>query len=143
MHNIKILHPKEGVTIAAVKVPDGAHNFDIVGSLLWFRHQEKGQLRKFSNLNIPEGNWQILGFSDQLREEQCAELFPHSVLTKMHDLYRTVLDKFLEANGVYSKNPYGEKPVNKDFYWGYLSDLEQWQEAEANTGSWIILKKMD
>jgi hypothetical protein len=72
MQQFKILHPKEGVKLIAVKVPEGARTFAIELDAL-FCHMRLGV---YELIKLPEGNWTILGLSTELTEEQCIELMP-------------------------------------------------------------------
>lgn len=107
--------------------------------------------------------WQILGISTELTEEQCKPLFKHKdgyglsfELPKPNNRagYFTALaamEVLLEANQCFSKNPYGEKPKREDFnsmsdklYADNIFDwkLNKWQQAQQNTGTWLILRKL-
>jgi hypothetical protein len=127
--------------IIAVKVQEGAREFKVF-------HDERPYLSFFDGYTTPRiylpCDAEIVGISDQLTEEQAREVMPQMQDSgypfEKQEATETLAD-FMQANGCYSVNPYGEMPVNKDFYWGYLADLEQWQQAEANTGTWLILVK--
>lgn len=66
-----------------------------------------------------KGDYDFIGILSDLTEEQ----FNYGAF---HTL--------LKSENVYTENPYGEKtPVNNEFYWGFLDDLNKWQEAQSRT----------
>lgn len=108
-----------------------------------FPDPPKGDLAYDTDLNVwktgdailPDGPWAILGFSDHLPDEHLKELLPNTFQPRRQSEFNDIM----EANKVYHRNPYREKPLrlnNHDDYIKYTS----WQEAEANTGNWIALK---
>lgn len=165
MNNIKQLHPKERVTLLAVKVPDGAYNFEVTNSpdgslsMLEFYSDEAWD----QYIDLPKGNWQLLGTPDQITEDVWS-----GIVEARWDYYKNYLTpkdgnvgnynrlvcktatesaiSFLEANEVYAINPYGERPDGLDpMTWeseSYEKDLELWQQAEDNTGTWVILLRV-
>jgi hypothetical protein len=117
---------------------------------------------------LPSDGWQLLGLSDQLAEELCKELIGADEYIK--DLgyflpvygywgfkyYKTLKEAFstlMQSCEAYKENPCGEEPINVGGYYGgdmvVRSIVSQqrkryvlWNEAEANTGSWLVLKKL-
>ena len=75
MSQIKQLQPKEGVTLLAVKVPEGAHSFDVdrnpllKNEQLFFRAEFMGLPNVTRCRDLPEGNWQLLGKATEIPEE--------------------------------------------------------------------------
>jgi hypothetical protein len=159
MTQIKLLHPKEGVTIAAIKVDPDEYDFSLNYNSSGLLSQNDESEAPFPHVYwLPQGPWQILGLSDQLSEEQWRELV-HKQST-FGDYYYVANNRsfdtateaglsFLEANGVYSKNPLGDEPEMKykntsceNDIVDYRYDYYQWEQAQANTGSWLILKRV-
>lgn len=113
--------------------------------------------------HLPDGEWEYLGFSTELNEEQWKEIiesagWPYIGLYKNystdesgklnHKPYPTASQSglsLLEANQCYSKNPYGE--YIQDLADGKYKDTKEkhdkFQQAQENTGSWLLLKQLD
>jgi hypothetical protein len=134
-----------------VKVPEGWKLSGTTPNFLYFYPSK--------SIKLPEGNWQIVGISDQLTEEQCRELFVKGgnesigELYKFNDLFYAEAIKagaaLLKANDCYTVNPYGEKPELsytgdncEDDVVDYIHKLYLHTKAEAHTGSWLFLKRL-
>lgn len=154
MDNIKKINT--GVAeIIAVKVPVTGmkYNLETDGDkyILFFGEGKDMKVRLLHS----GYKYEALGFSDQLTKEQLKRILPNSVLADMLDLYKTVWNKLMEVNGCYSVNPLGQRPKPYDdpkfnnTYMGYngymhaLSEenIKKWQQAEANTGPYLILTR--
>lgn len=117
------------------------------------------------SLPLPEGNWQILGISTELTEEEWTNLLPIEVTNiqgficgdyidylDRNNYYETAKESglsLLEANQCFSVNPYGkEAPIVSDpdphsqYYGAQMDELYRWQQAQENTGKWLILNKL-
>lgn len=166
MSQIKQLQPKEGVALLAVKVAPDATNFRIANG---FPDPPKGDLAYDTKLNVwqtgdailPEGNWKLLGKATEIPEEVWQGIVgtvkPHAAIRTYYlsyankaPFYKTATEaamSFLEANEVYSVNPYGfpgcECPsnANKDVTDKCESDNARWSKAQENTGTWLIIIK--
>lgn len=144
--------------LLALKVPEGATRFFVhpFMSILGFTKEDGSS--GFIEFDQPlTGPWELLGNYTELTEEQCREV----VITNARGCFLTKSDAFddytnsdsfcdtakeafaslMQANACYSENPYKYgKPsiVNHDLWYSE----EQWQQAEANTGTWLILRKI-
>lgn len=171
MSQIKQLSPKEGVTLLAYLLPKVEYSFIRVerwgqGNFLFGRPKYIGEI----NLNeqLPEGNWQLLGTPEQITEEVWQTLLPTFVCAPFRNRYINFLDiegdlltsatksgtSFLQANELYSKNPLAgifmprpterqEKDLGSVLGDVMYQDLrDRFLEAEANTGTWVILQRV-
>lgn len=168
MNEFKQLHPKEGIELLAVKVPEGASLFKVTDRLEFDELDQNSGMQMPDYIMLPEGNWQIVGISDQLTEEQCREVMPVSYLpfpnfdpigfevndelgTTIYNTAKEAFESLMQSERCYSENPYGPDLCehNRQCYdscqgscWTRADiDSEEWQAAEANTGSWLIIKK--
>lgn len=93
---------------------------------------------------LPEGNWQLLGRLPEITEEQADQVVDEYTYNTgeidgyydyengtQTDCPTESLNSLMYTNEVYFENPLGEKPVESEFYWGFLHDLEKWQEAQS------------
>jgi hypothetical protein len=149
-----------------VKVPEGAANFAYlpVNEML----QYDIPVNYVSLIKLPQGNWQIVGISDQLTEEQCAELMQSESMvidnsgnTTLYlspvDYHATAKEAFaslMQSNECYTLNPYAgmftPRPPQEDtgdlgkiigdVIYNDMRDL--FLAAEANTGTWLVLKRI-
>jgi len=108
-------------------------------------------------IEIPHGNWQLLGSSPGLTEEQLKEIMPsYYGGTKFHNYNgNMMLDTAVEAytslkisKGVVDVNPLGEKfiPVGSDSVGDYHYQkrlYQQWHEAKQQVKSFQVLFKKD
>lgn len=173
MSQIKQLHPKEGVTLLAVKVPEGAYDFayhradwqneynviewkqplEVIGSF----HKNQGAYVIDDEFDykvlgiikdIKEKTWQTImpdpeiigevddgayrieefyGYTDYINEENAFDTATESAMS------------LLEKHGVYSKNPIPVPQFNGDYDKDWVYAYEQ---AQANTGTWVILQRI-
>lgn len=151
MSQIKQLQPKEGVALLAVKVPEGAWKFSITSGDNNL-HYKIGTIRHIYDL--PEGNWRLLGIATDIPEEVWKGIV-HKQSTfgdyyyvsngKSFETATEAAMSFLEANEVYSVNPLGDEPKDRPDLGLYTKIIREkhmmWQQAEANTGTWVILAK--
>lgn len=173
MNNIKELHPKEGVVLLAVKVPDGAYDFVYYESDC---HTEfnviewKEPLQKIGSFVKSEGgyiidddfDYMILGTPDQITEEVWQGIMLCDLIGGIGgvggqwlypDYQRSNCDgfekatesamSFLEANEVYSVNPkLHPADIETMSIEHYIRLEDNWNKAEANTGTWVLLLKL-
>jgi hypothetical protein len=154
----------------AVLVPDDARNFDIgrwAGRRLIF-NQGKYEVDNMKTGSIElslDSEYEILGKATELTEEQCEDISPYECPNQWceggyidqgynekwicdycqeeEDKESPNIERFaslLQSLGCYAVNPYGDKPsiLNNDVWYSE----EQWQEAQANTGTWLIIGKI-
>lgn len=130
-------------TILLLMLPEGASNIgtelkylpDRTRILYW-----DGKNKWNSSFHI-DGNWQPLGFANEVSEEVAKEVVDNDKATgKMFTNYLNknwvlftalpALHSLLQANKVYLENLDGTEPENR---------LE-WENTQQNTGNWYILK---
>jgi hypothetical protein len=114
-----------------------------------------------------ENDLQALGLSTELTEEQCRELLNQDPINSLYlivDSNHTIdtwvgndgvlgsitrtrygqakeaFASLMQANECYTENPYTHP--SKLAPTGYNENKQNWKEAEANNGSWLILKKL-
>jgi hypothetical protein len=117
------------------------------GFLLWYK--DFGGRKNYPK----EGELHIIGIATQLTEEQCTEivsLFSSPYLggkkyVSYHNmnLYESAKDSFaslMQSLGCYSVNPYTHPSKLSPI--GYNKNKQKWQEAQANTGTWLIIQKI-
>ena len=143
----------------AVLVPDGAHGyFYSVDSKGKYLTSNSGT---FDNDGDDEGfeikisddsrrTFKILGKATELTEEQLKLIIPDTFRRRRFSHFQDIL----EAQGCYSVNPYAgifrphlstpEKGNLGEIIAGVIyNDVKQlFLEAEANTGTWLILQKL-
>jgi len=154
-------------TLLAVKVPEGVKEFCIppLSNILFYSCLNSGDLKP---IELPF-KAEIIALSTEITEEQARELVPIENLyedwdgikcayknhlpfdvLKSSGLFETALESFnslMQANQCFSVNPYGEtKPFVSIFDDNENSSAKErrwkWQEAEANTGPHLILRKL-
>lgn len=147
--------------ILCVKVPIGSYNhyIDKSGNInyQWDNHVKEGSYMLLGGYS----KWQILNTASKLTEEQAKEIVEYGIgyyrdySAKEFNLmcFDTALESFkslMTAEGIYTENPYGDKPgyieENGQFDANEIEYLNQearikWQQAEENTGEWLILIK--
>lgn len=169
--NNKIKQFSTGKTdILAVMVPEGAHGFELTK----WNYQKQDYLGRFTllydslkmetnlkkgdrpHVQLPEGNWQIVGLSTEVTEGQWRELmlrtksFLSGVFPVFHySGFETAKESglsLIEANECFSVNPldgvpryvYGQNnSANTVWY-----TEKDYQQAQENTGTWLILRKL-
>lgn len=132
-------------TLLLVKVPDSASNIKIEFERLCFDFVADTLYPDYEML--PDGNWQFIGLSHELTEEQCK-----IIVFKMpwgNDCYKNyeLIDKpqFVGINAKQSFDSlcrhmkiYNVNPVDSDQ--NILNMYSEWQEAQERTGSWAVLR---
>lgn len=87
---------------------------------------------------LPQGDWQLLGTLDQIKEEDLEGVFPSG----LEETNLECLKQLMGALRLYTVNPYGEKEPQKEGAFILPSDYEQWHEAQSRTfKQWAILKR--
>lgn len=166
MSQIKQLQPRPDITLLAVKVSEGATEYDLSGLDLRLWYYQGNALSKIECFELPF-ECKLLGTLDQITEEIWQTLiemqlvdarfgglkYPNfNLKSKPHLSFDTATESaisFLEANEVYSVNPLGKKPpVHEDILaFASLNEfdcaVQKWQQAQSNTGTWIILMKQN
>lgn len=145
-------------TVAFVKVPEGViltrHIVIPCESVNGFYHE--------MNVKLSCGNWQYIGLSHELTEEQCAEIVDEDEIPwqglawyknyldrQTNRQIDTALDSFrslMASIPIYEKNPLGDDPqqaANMDYWDDDVkgSNIKKWQEAENVSGTWAVLIK--
>lgn len=100
-------------------------------------------------IKLPDGEYKILGKATELTEEQCAE-----IVSQMKDStypfeveeYKVTFENLMHSLECYSVNPCGDKSSFLDMKAfekvdAWLERAKKWQDAQENTGTWLILKK--
>lgn len=157
-------------TILLVEVPEDAIWFQIMprqGIVNEHLRYNFGPLRfgrKYEQL--PSSQYQILGKSSELSEEQMKEICDTDGKGYMYHLEhpknsycKSVQESYLsllEANGIVDRNPYGDKPKRyiAFFHPGFMTDndferleeydiqLSKWQESQSKVKHYLVLKRI-
>jgi len=147
--------------LLAVMVPEIARDYEM---------RDDGKTISFGVYNpysreywsLPQGNWQILGLSTELTDEQWIIIveplwngFKNYLLVNepvgnykrlVKETAKRSGESLLEANEVYSTNPISDekpKPESYVVHEEWLIDCARWEEAKENVGSWLILKQVE
>jgi len=144
----------------AVLLPDDAYDIDLINNELYFRSDFgdfKG-VRKFRQLDI-EGNYEIITLLSEATEEKVKEMVEelrvwdgylyHDYLMiknfKSYFIFKTALESvnsLMQANEIFSKNPLGKGPKCGCMgHSGNCNGCDEFEQAQENTGNWLILKK--
>lgn len=131
----------------AVLVPDDYYELRI--SLKKTDHLIYRQGEFYSNwIQLPFA-CELLGKSTELREEQCYDIVEAWVIveawlsyTTLSFTFKEIIPKFMHSIGCYSVNPFGEKPTETFNHPDWEFTRAKWEEAQANTGIWLVLKKL-
>lgn len=144
-----------------VLVPDDATDFriDYASYVVLSWSNETGS----DAFRLDNCRYKILGKATELTEEQCADIMPGEDIGLLGMVFKNYINpsdpfcdakqsfkSFMHSLECYSVNPYGEKP---EFVFGeygkspiefnrFELDMFKWQEAQSNTGTWLILKKL-
>lgn len=150
MNEIKLIETN-GKKVLILEVPEGASEFETGTRTLFFND---------FRIDIPFGDWQILGKSTELSEEQkgqvveCLEweglvvyiLYPDDPKKRRFTASRDESYlSWLKANEIVDRNPYGD--YESAFVYSPLSfnlneleaDQIKWQEAQKQVRTYIIL----
>lgn len=150
-------------TILVVDLPEGAEawkNDSYHTNTLWYKSES---MRSPKHINLPDGEWQLLGKTFELSRLQCAEIVKYVGLpwnaykdyTTDSNWFNNPVDSFaslLTANGVFKENPISsEKPIAIIGHKGSEKICEailkrfqdQWQEAEQHVfmNAYTLIKK--
>ncbi len=143
-----------GITILLVEVPEDAKNFTIT-EFDWFENAPKWYLLHETiedNCGCPiefDGDWEILGKSTELSEEQMKEILPiyegairgYRIYTQRPDLLTKDIQEsylsLLESNGIVDRNPISDEQKNVDRFWQV-----EWQEAQSKVKHYLVLKRI-
>ena len=140
-----------GITILLVEVPEDAKKFVTDWKFLIVDIFSPTQ----KMIPIPEGQYQILGKSTELSDEQMKEILPiyegairgYRIYTQRPDLLtkdiRESYLSLLEANGIVDGNsashPSDIDPTNRSHY----DKIEQeWQQAQSKVKHYLVLKRI-
>ncbi|WP_407430598.1 hypothetical protein [Arcticibacter sp.] len=157
MSQIKQLIPKPGTVILAVNLPEWACKFSVTSGDNNL-HYKIGTTRHIYNL--PDGQLELLGKPSDIPEEVCRSLFrnkdgyglsvelPAPNNRTAYFSGKDALSAFLKANEVYSVNPIcwvnpSSKAIHFDSEKDRKAAIVKWQQAEANTGTWVLLLKIN
>lgn len=146
--------------IALIKVLQGLDHFEIKNGKLETYERDAEIFNHYDSIELPEGNWSLLGNAFELTEEQAETILDHASdkwdkyygwkdyedLYHYHETYKESLYSLLRHLKVYKENPYGkEEPTDMPDLGAFTQARRQkwrlWKEAEKTTGSWIILIK--
>lgn len=137
----------------AVKVPDEAEDFIVdEDGLNMFQNPPHSDMT-LGNIELPPGNWQLIGACKELTDEQWK-----GVVDEVSSWGKTYFKNYggkysynesmssaesgmtlLLLNNVYFTNPFPSgKPsmLNHDVWYSE----KDWQEAEKRTGNWVLIK---
>lgn len=148
---MQVEHKTENVTVLFVKVPELTVSFSI--ERLWCNFIRFKSNNSHQDIGIPKGNWQLIGLTSEVTEEQAKMMVDYLAITRsLPPVYKyqcfnnwenefdNALDSFksiMQHLQVYEANPYGDKEL-----WGDVRySPDQWKEAESRTGQWVILFK--
>jgi len=140
-----------GITILLVEVPEDAIGFIIDYLYLICNPYESDK----KVIELPQCQWEILGKSTELSEEQMKEILPiyegairgYRIYTQRPDLLtkdiRESYLSLLEANGIVDRNsashPSDIDPTNRSHY----DKIEQeWQQAQSKVKHYLVLKRI-
>lgn len=163
MDNIKLIQTGK-CEILVLKVPEGASKFYIYEAD-WLQEEHSLHWRMPDNtdgelyFSDAQSEYEILGISTELTEEQWRGVLPIRKFRGFRGLYyedykgiRVFLASakqsgisLLEANQCFSVNPIPqpEAQLDEQGNGGYCDTwVSKWQEAEYNTGKWLILKQL-
>lgn len=139
---IKIIEPRPGKRIAAIEVPEGVRKFKIIRYPLsgkWLS-SDTGAFNEWKVLlakTTETTTFKILGFSNELNEEQCGDL--------MHVFdNKESFASFMLANGLVDRNPFGDNQPYVSIFDTHLDSAcnvrrTEWQEAESKVKKYLIL----
>lgn len=110
------------------------------------------------DIELPDGNWEELGVAHELTEEVWDSVLPSYSIQDEFDYMRYDNLEFCEtatesglsllrANECYAVNPYGRDEPEGIKHIGVFAQLMRqkhklWNEAQQNTGKWILLRKL-
>jgi hypothetical protein len=107
-------------------------------------------------IKLPEGDYKIIGKAIELTEEQCETIAVKNPLIAYEMNFRRCFNLLMRKIECYSENPLGKKPERLVPFMGrghysenqlerierFNSELRKWEEAEKQTGTWLILQKI-
>lgn len=116
--------------IMFVPVPEGANEFKLFNfsrSGLYLKQTDSKELNGF-DYKLPQGNWQLLGISDQLTEDDL------SLIGLNLEAFKSLKESF----GIVDVNKYNNKPVK--IVTGNLGiDDAEWQQEQSKVRKHIVL----
>jgi hypothetical protein len=146
-----------GKTIGFLEVPSEASSFRISyqGEELVFKSDDT-----FKRIRIEKGNWRIVALSTEVTEEMAREVMPGLSVAQLYGVWysigngerychETALEAFNSLKvslGVVDVNPM-PKPKESDLDSSFfemqvdLRELEQWQEAQQQLKTYLIIIK--
>lgn len=142
-----------GITILLVEVPEDAKLLQITqnayGRNLSYKVNNTPHPFGYTHIKLPEGQYQILGKSTELSEEQmmliCDNINPDDSIycDEFLDKLKSSYLSLLEANGIVDRNnaphPSDIEPTNRNHY----DKIEQeWQEAQSKVKHYLVLKRI-
>lgn len=149
------------VELMIVKAPEGA--------VQWWVNNQSLMCYKADNffadeIGLSEGDWTPLGLSTELTEEQCSCIVKQmrwgDTCFKNYGIENQLVgltakesfESLMQATECFTKNPLGPDLCehNRQCYdscqgscWTRADiDSEEWEQAEDNTGTWLILKRI-
>lgn len=141
MNNIKPFTTSKGEFLAVLLPDDGIVPNMTLNSLkkTILSYWDKS-LKDAAHIELPKGKYSIIGLQSEINEEQARKIMMP---------YFTALQEFnslIQSIECYTVNPYGEDiPYNAVFDAIDVANLQAkitlWQQAQQNTGNWLILKK--
>ena len=159
MSQIKQLQPKEGVTLLSWLTPDDFREFaGLVGDHLYYWGKLHTRADYPYSVKLPFSDVEYLGKATEIPEEVWQGIVDRMGPYKNYLLsddefedysFKTATESamsFLEANEVYSVNPLNPPIERLQYGGGYAmrqSEVDEYEKAEANTGTWLILIPQD
>jgi len=134
-----------GITILLVEVPEDAIGFIIDYLYLICNPYESDK----KVIELPQCQWEILGKSTELSEEQMKEILPiyegairgYRIYTQRPDLLTKDIQEsylsLLESNGIVDRNPISDEQKNVDRFWQV-----EWQQAQSKVKHYLVLKRI-
>lgn len=143
----------------AVLVPDDAHTF-FIHPLMCILGWTDGNGSNFSNLEYLK--CEILGKATELTEEQCAEIINsdewpmtvkgflywpdfNNIDDQVTETAKEAFETLTESMECYYENPIAPPIERLQYGGGYAmrqSEVDEYEKAQKQTGTWLILKKL-
>lgn len=156
MENIREINTGKS-DIALVKLPEGSRDFKVFNDEISYLSLFEGY--KTPRIYLPKGKWKVLNLLPDLTEEQFAELVEPEVRilswadnTDMPEVEavscKEVFNDIMIANNCFTVNPYGDSDATEIRVHKGQEQVGELllngfnrvrQEAEASTGSWLVL----
>ena len=130
-----------GITILLIEVPEDAKLLQITqnasGRNLSYKVNNTTHPFGYTHIKLPEGNYQILGKSTELSEEQMKEIVERKDWLWGKMTYLSSYLSLLEANGIVDRNPFDKSGMT------FSSEYQnKWQESQSKVKHYLVLKRI-